>query len=603
MGKIKAKTKQLKQRYQEYRRFKPLCKHLVPGERRRPLAAVRTFKREILTLKERTECYVNRYNPRPIRIETNKINVKKRLEEAGVPVPRTIATFEKKRELPDFDRILRESGVRSFVIKPNSSCGGRGIVIIRNTVGKRYLTIRNRRVNPIALQKYLRKILKGGFTNISRDKILVEERIEPHVKLRALFTQGFIGLPDVRVIVFRGFPVMAMLRLPVTASAGRANLHRGSVGCGVDLATGTITYAIYKGKPTTIHPETEQPLIGFTLPHWREVLETATAAQLVSGLGYTGVDIPIDDGGPLVLEINKRPGLEIQNANQAGLRRRLHWIEGQYRVRPNWKAAERELLAEYQVRRFKPSDRGKNTRQRDDAAEDKNSDADNDNAPNGNVSTGIGGPEREKDAASGRHHHALSSQCVLSTPTATPSLSGIAGEGAAASSTSVAPSYRTAYDHRGDAAKHNLDDAVGTGADHWSAVMSQYGARDTDTDTNTDPYGWLDQHFRPVPLYPLDPADDPAPAKRIGAEDGAEGMVGDELIEVDLRTITEPDTDPDADTDTDTEDWSHDAACRQLTVEERVDIAIQWDQQNWRTPAEAQRSDDGASDEERAVEE
>jgi glutathione synthase/RimK-type ligase-like ATP-grasp enzyme len=45
-------------------------------------------------------------------------------------------------------------------------------------------------------------------------------------------------------------------------------------------------------------------------------------------LGYVGVDIVIDrDSGILVMEVNKRPGLEIQIANRAGLSKRLKFIE------------------------------------------------------------------------------------------------------------------------------------------------------------------------------------------------------------------------------------------------------------------------------------
>ena len=42
---------------------------------------------------------------------------------------------------------------------------------------------------------------------------------------------------------------------------------------------------------------------------------------------YQGVDIVIDkDLGPLILELNARPGLNIQIANQTGIRTRLELI-------------------------------------------------------------------------------------------------------------------------------------------------------------------------------------------------------------------------------------------------------------------------------------
>jgi D-alanine-D-alanine ligase-like ATP-grasp enzyme len=44
----------------------------------------------------------------------------------------------------------------------------------------------------------------------------------------------------------------------------------------------------------------------------------------MTGLGYLGADIVLDkQQGPMLLELNARPGLAIQVANQAGLQHRL----------------------------------------------------------------------------------------------------------------------------------------------------------------------------------------------------------------------------------------------------------------------------------------
>lgn len=121
---------------------------------------------------------------------------------------------------------------------------------------------------------------------------------------------------------------MAMARLPTRESKGRANIHSGAVACGIEIATGRIVRAMWHGRPIEVHPDTEAPLIGVAIPSWSEVLDMATRAQACSGLGYAGIDIVFDAAkGPLVLEVNRRPGLEIQNANAAGLLGRLRAIE------------------------------------------------------------------------------------------------------------------------------------------------------------------------------------------------------------------------------------------------------------------------------------
>ena len=53
-------------------------------------------------------------------------------------------------------------------------------------------------------------------------------------------------------------------------------------------------------------------------------------------MGYLGVDIVIDaTAGPLMLELNARPGLNIQIANQEGLVHRLRSVEAHARKHPH----------------------------------------------------------------------------------------------------------------------------------------------------------------------------------------------------------------------------------------------------------------------------
>src|SRR5688572_1040037 len=121
---------------------------------------------------------------------------------------------------------------------------------------------------------------------------------------------------------------MAMLRLPTKESGGRANLHQGAIGVGVDIATGITTRAIWHGEQIVFKPGTEKKLRGIKIPSWTTILETAVRTQMSSHLGYIGVDIVLHpDKGPMVLETNAQPGLQIQLANMEGLKKRLERIE------------------------------------------------------------------------------------------------------------------------------------------------------------------------------------------------------------------------------------------------------------------------------------
>jgi glutathione synthase/RimK-type ligase-like ATP-grasp enzyme len=73
----------------------------------------------------------------------------------------------------------------------------------------------------------------------------------------------------------------------------------------------------------------------------------------MTGLGYLGVDMVIDrERGPLLLELNARPGLQIQVANQAGLRSRLALID----QAPSVIFASPEMRVEWAVKAFTESE-------------------------------------------------------------------------------------------------------------------------------------------------------------------------------------------------------------------------------------------------------
>lgn len=65
------------------------------------------------------------------------------------------------------------------------------------------------------------------------------------------------------------------------------------------------------------------------VPDWEKILRLAVQVQKAAHIKFLGCDIVLDDkDGPLLLEMNVRPGLEIQNVNRAPLRLRLDKVEG-----------------------------------------------------------------------------------------------------------------------------------------------------------------------------------------------------------------------------------------------------------------------------------
>ena len=94
------------------------------------------------------------------------------------------------------------------------------------------------------------------------------------------------------------------------------------------MATGITTKAWWHGGYITHKPGSKRKLHGIKIPKWDAVLELAVRCQEICDIGYLGADIVLHpEKGPMVLELNYQPGLSIQLANQAGLRKRLERVE------------------------------------------------------------------------------------------------------------------------------------------------------------------------------------------------------------------------------------------------------------------------------------
>jgi len=281
------------------------------------------FGDDVLTMSVRNREFIAKYNPPATMAKLGKDQAKHILIPLGVPMAKTYGILRDRNDVGAF-RTWIESHNR-FVLKPASGHGGEGILLVRSEGQDVYDTS----LGPLTarqIEAHALAILSGDYGGDHRDVAVLEELLEPHEALRELSP---IGLADVRVISFRGYPAMAMMRIPTEASEGKANLHLGAVAAGVRLSTGRIIHCVWRGEPQPDHPDTDTRLLGRTVPFWDEILELAAEAQRLSGLGFAGVDIAIAaNRGPIVMEVNRRPGLEIQNANAAGLLRRLRIIEG-----------------------------------------------------------------------------------------------------------------------------------------------------------------------------------------------------------------------------------------------------------------------------------
>jgi alpha-L-glutamate ligase-like protein len=282
--------------------------------------------RDILGMNARQAHYVSINSSVARNNAYSKLVTKQILAAQGVPAPALYAVFEDMASIERFDWNKIDT---AFAIKPVDGNAGKGIIVIRKRGEKEntWVTVDGRILTTTDLQLHLSDILEGQYSTYGSHHMgFVEERVPIHPKLKKYV---YKGTPDIRVIVFNRVPVMAMLRLPSHESEGRANLHQGAIGVGLDIATGVTVGGVYHGEAVKYLPGTKLKLNGLKLPQWTTLLTTAVQAAEVIGLRYAGVDLFIHpDKGPMIVEMNANPGLSIQIANRAGLRRRLERVEG-----------------------------------------------------------------------------------------------------------------------------------------------------------------------------------------------------------------------------------------------------------------------------------
>jgi len=282
---------------------------------------MREGAKHVLAINQRNLLYVYPHNlRRHFPLADNKLLTKEALIQLDIPVPVTHKVYRRFYELRNLEEDLAQ--FPEFVIKPARGRGGSGIAVISGRKGADWVGVSGKVYTLHDLKKHISDIIFGVYSFGLNDEVMIESRVMQH---EAMDIISPYGLADIRIIVFQHQSIMAMTRIPTLASEGKANLHQGAVGVGIDLKSGRTHHAIHQGTPVSKHPDSKKTLIGHNLPFWKKVLEISDLTAKAVPLGYLGIDIVLAQDGPKVLEINVRPGIEIQNANMEGMRKILEF--------------------------------------------------------------------------------------------------------------------------------------------------------------------------------------------------------------------------------------------------------------------------------------
>ena len=274
--------------------------------------------RGVLGMNARNFFIIGRNNKRSLYpLVDDKVQTKTLADQININTPHKIGVIKHQYEVKDLLKIV--AGHSEFVIKPAHGSQGKGVLVIKQFSGEEFTTASGKKLGFAEVYQHVSNILSGLYSLGGQyDTALIEELVHFSDAFQHFSYQG---IPDVRVIVYKGYPIMAMMRLATKESDGRANLHQGAVGVGLDMRSGHANNAVSHNMPIAIHPDTGADLMTLQVPMWREHLMIGAQAYEMTGLGYLGADIVLDKfRGPMMLELNARPGLAIQIANGRGLK-------------------------------------------------------------------------------------------------------------------------------------------------------------------------------------------------------------------------------------------------------------------------------------------
>ncbi|MCF6340761.1 MAG: alpha-L-glutamate ligase-like protein [Sulfurimonas sp.] len=279
----------------------------------------------ILGMNARNIDYIGKCNDRKLYpLVDDKLQTKQLATQHGLKTPEFFGAVEYQGQIKNIEDLLpKKSG---FVIKPAQGSGGKGILIIHKRENDIFYKPSGESLTLIDIKRHTSNILSGLYSLCGKDDVAIIEKL---IEFDEVFDGfSFEGIPDIRIIIYKGYPVMAMIRLSTSMSDGKANLHQGAVGVGIDILTGKAISAVQYDRPIFHHPDTGKELLKLEVPYWEEILYLACGSYDMTNLGYLGADIVLDKyEGPMLLELNARPGLTIQIANSQGIIHRLSMID------------------------------------------------------------------------------------------------------------------------------------------------------------------------------------------------------------------------------------------------------------------------------------
>lgn len=248
---------------------------------------------------------------KPTTPANDKLEFEEYLLAHKLPTVRTLAAFSggMRTDSPD-ELILPET---DLFMKPTNGRGGEKCMRFNFTGGSWQATGSKKILSAAELIAHLKSFSR-------RTPCLIQTCYRTHRSLRelagtTLATIRVLSMTDVNGDVH---VMYAAFRMPRSHNAVVDNFHAGGIAAAVDFATGQLGSATDLGLSQSLgwvdrHPTSNAIIRGRVLPYWQEAVELVKRAHTKAFRDriMIGWDIAITDEGPIIVEGNAGPDLDI----------------------------------------------------------------------------------------------------------------------------------------------------------------------------------------------------------------------------------------------------------------------------------------------------
>lgn len=249
---------------------------------------------------------------------SNKVMLTNTLKSFGVPTTQTQAVAHKDRAFGDVPalrteeevmRFLREDAVYPIFAKPLWGSLSEGSACFeRLDADGETLHLSNGKTIPLA--DMAREII----ADYSKKGFLFQSTVKQHSAMSDLAGPALGSIRTVTVVEQEGKArvLYALWKIPSPKAMSDNFWQDGSMLAKIDLDTGEVLSVRRGTGPDTTHPETHpvsgKPIVGFKLPHFDLLKETAEKAHMLFPyIGCLGWDIGMSEDGPVIVECNTKP--------------------------------------------------------------------------------------------------------------------------------------------------------------------------------------------------------------------------------------------------------------------------------------------------------